>query len=134
MMKRKISKQEMIMRNEVKIFRKMINSLYMDALKHGGISAEEKALLQQIEIGFKEFSNTVGDALKDGVLTLDEADQLKRLQLKIMKSVTNTAVADNMITDEEEVILRKLADYLLYLVLKIDQTSKKDEDTANNLY
>ena len=115
-------------KSDVKDFRRMINNLYIETLKDRKITADEKALFNKIEIGYKEFSKTIGDAFDDGVRSSGEEEQIIKLQAKIMQSVIDTAITDNMITSDERIILKKLADHFLHQMSKIDQTSRKDED------
>ncbi len=79
--------------------------LLEQALKDGVITEDEDKLLLQARERIRDYQKFVDEALEDGIVTVKEHTKLLRLQDKLIRSLENEALKDNVVTEDEKLLL-----------------------------
>ncbi|MFV2014753.1 MAG: hypothetical protein ACC656_04955 [Candidatus Heimdallarchaeota archaeon] len=93
-------------------FKQLVQTLGEVALRDGHISDEEFEILKQVSFDLIKYDKALTKALEDGVITTHEQLQLNNLQAQIEKNVVSVADSDHKISEDEAMLIKKLAEIL----------------------
>ncbi len=89
---------------------KLLSSMTNKALDDGIITEDERAVLKSLFDDLKDYNWWLQKAMDDGVIDLSEEKRLKNLLYKIYENSWKTAIADDVITDDERALLDHLGE------------------------
>ena len=93
-------------------FKQLVQTLGEVALRDEYISDEEFDILKQVSFDLIKYDKALTKALEDGVITTHEQLQLNNLQAQIEKNVVSVANADQQISEDEAMLIKKLAEII----------------------
>ncbi|NHJ48099.1 MAG: hypothetical protein FK733_09955 [Asgard group archaeon] len=88
----------------------LLEAIMNQAMEDGVITPEESVLLSQIEVDIRQFEKEIARCIEEEG-GLNEAFDKKCFKDKLITSVKQLALADGVISQDEEAILRKLEEY-----------------------
>ncbi|MCE7735932.1 MAG: hypothetical protein GPJ54_13710 [Candidatus Heimdallarchaeota archaeon] len=95
-----------------KKFKQLVQDLGEVASRDEYISDEEFSILKQVSFDLIKYDKALKNALEDGVITTHEQLQLNNLQAQIEKNVVSVADADHKISEDEAMLIKKLAEIM----------------------
>jgi len=89
-----------------------LKAVVKEAKKDGKVTQDEYNILQQLSIDVAEYTIALENAEEDGKIDLEEKKELLNLKDKLLENAKAVANQDEIITDEEAALLKKLAEIL----------------------
>lgn len=77
-------------------------------MRDGKVSVQESILLARAMENIAKFKNVLEEALEDNVISEEEREQLQTIRHKIYGESFNIAMVDQIISEDEAAMLRKL--------------------------
>lgn len=90
----------------------LIRDVLIEAERDGTLSEDEKSLINSIKVDLPTYEEALKKAQEDNVITKEEEQELGSIKEKILQNVISLARKDDLVTDDERALIRKLAGYM----------------------
>ncbi|MFV2014247.1 MAG: hypothetical protein ACC656_02375, partial [Candidatus Heimdallarchaeota archaeon] len=90
----------------------LIRDVLIEAERDGTLSQDEKQLINSIKVDLPTYEDALKKAQEDNVITKEEENELNSIKERILQNVINLARKDDLVTDDERALIRKLAGYM----------------------
>lgn len=91
----------------------LVRDLMEEAGKDRQMTAEEHTLIEAVSVDLGTYQEALDSALEDGVLSREEGQKLEAIKGDTLSKVCALARQDNVITRDEQALIRKLATYMV---------------------
>lgn len=89
-----------------------LKAVVREAKKDGKVTQDEYNILQQLSLDVAEYTIALENAEEDGKIDPEEKKELLDLKDKLLQNAKAVANQDDIVTDEEAALLKKLAEIL----------------------
>ncbi|OLS27185.1 MAG: hypothetical protein HeimC2_12950 [Candidatus Heimdallarchaeota archaeon LC_2] len=89
-----------------------VRDILIESEKDGIITEDEKNLISAVKIDVINYQHAINLAQEDNIITKEEQMVLDSIKTQILENVISVAKKDDNITDEEILLIRKLASYM----------------------
>ena len=100
------------MSKEESLFEMTIRELMEAANRDGIVTPEELDIIEQVKVDADSYNLILQESLDDGTITSDEMERLNELKQMIIERAELIAKIDGKFDDDEQTLLKKLADIL----------------------
>lgn len=90
----------------------LVRDLLTEAYRDGKLTADERALIDMVSVDVGTYQEALEQALADGIVTEEEEAQLESFKKDMLSRVHFIARQDDVGTDDERALMRKLAAYM----------------------
>ena len=87
-----------------------LNAMAEVAKENGVITYEEFEILKQVRYDVSDYQDALKRALADGIITSDENQVLTKMKDRILQNVITVANFDKVVDDEEKGLIKKITE------------------------
>ena len=89
-----------------------VRDMLIESEKDGIITEDERNLISAVKVDVVNYQHAIKIAQEDKIITNEEQIELDSIKEQILENVITVAKKDDTITDEEILLIRKLASYM----------------------
>ncbi len=90
----------------------VVRDMLIESERDGVITDDEKNLISAVKVDVVSYQDAINKAQEDEIITDEEQMELDSIKERILENVITIAKKDDTITDEEILLIRKLASYM----------------------